>query len=708
MIRWIFAIFLAMPVAAQSAPIAVRSGEHADFSRVVLTFPQSPVWSIGRTADGYRLRIGNLSQEIALGGVFQKMTKNRIRAIRKFEDGLGFDVECLCHVDAFEFRPGLLVVDVKDGPPPANSAFEKSFARDELVRDKVDADAHSSGAPKLPSEPAMPIPQFAMPAPGIPVTLPADPPKRARVAGSAEQPPSNLPKPQVARPDVSMLHLEPNLRAYEMRERLLKQLGRASAQGLLDLPPPTVRVKAPKPKAAETKQASEPPDQRAVTRHLNFRAETQIDRDTKRPGPASLSSDGNNCFAPQLADVAGWGGEGDPWDGIVRARARLFDEVNQIREGAVVDLAKAYLFAGFGDEARAVLVALGTPSGEMQVLTEMAAIVDRRAAVEASVLTGQISCDTPAALWAALALGDLNDASFVNVEAILRTFSGLPLHFRRDLGPELSEKFLGIKDESSARIVRNAIARAEGDHGSRFEMLEADLSIRAGDQVGATDTLENIVSAGNEMSPQALLRLMKLQLKSGKVPRRDMVVAAQAMNFERQGTDFHRQMTPVLIEALSALGDHDEAVNALLALPAPEDALIARVSENIVAHASDAEFLRLTYAPTFKELVTAMPSQVRSRVSQRLEGLGFGDKAADLSNGDLQNPKASPSRSVEVGLGPGTATTFGPSALDFKPQAADEGRTQSRIEALPPLAKGRALIARSVKARAEAEKRLLD
>lgn len=122
--------FLAFALPAQAETARVSSGEHTDFSRLVITLEAASEWRFGRTADGYALSFQREGISFDTAAVFARIPKTRIGAVRQDPEAsrLHVSAQCECHATAFEFRPGIIVVDVRNGPPEADSPFEKPVA----------------------------------------------------------------------------------------------------------------------------------------------------------------------------------------------------------------------------------------------------------------------------------------------------------------------------------------------------------------------------------------------------------------------------------------------------------------------------------------------------------------------------------------------------------------------------------------------------
>ncbi|MFN3607031.1 MAG: hypothetical protein ACK4SS_07535, partial [Cypionkella sp.] len=215
MIKPAFAIFIAwvgMAVAgtvlAQPAfarPVEVTSGEHDGFTRVVLNFGAALDWTFGRVLDGSRFRPANVAAEYDLDPVFDRIGTSRLAAIAQNPSTSELDIgfACACHAIAFEFRPGIIVIDLRDGPPPKGSSFENALP--DIV-------------PAAPNAPPKPEPTIAATAPqAVPYNwldrFSAD----ANTASAAPPHSASISPAPSSNPDLQPL-----------REQLLRQLSRGA------------------------------------------------------------------------------------------------------------------------------------------------------------------------------------------------------------------------------------------------------------------------------------------------------------------------------------------------------------------------------------------------------------------------------------------------------------------------------------------------
>ncbi len=76
------ALALVLALSSQAAGgVTVMSGEHGCFTRIALDFGHPVDWQVGRTADGYALRVPGEKPEYDLSGVYKLIGRNRIASL---------------------------------------------------------------------------------------------------------------------------------------------------------------------------------------------------------------------------------------------------------------------------------------------------------------------------------------------------------------------------------------------------------------------------------------------------------------------------------------------------------------------------------------------------------------------------------------------------------------------------------------------------
>ncbi|MDJ0627403.1 MAG: hypothetical protein QNJ44_04005 [Rhodobacter sp.] len=647
-------LFLAVavgPTVSWAKPVPVQSGEHADFSRLVLIMDEVPPWRFGRVEGGYEMRPDGADEGYDLSRVFDFIPRDRITSVEIRPGGhLFLRVDCDCHGDAFEIRNGL-VIDIKDGPAGGKARFETRLP--EPVADPADAELGADiwsaqyGSPSHPfsirSEPARTQyawrDQIALEFPGAGSAAALDPGAVAEDGTGDAQSPGRV----IAGRSVTVEAASPDGAAQQVADAqasLLAQISRAAAQGLIEAD----LAAGPNPGTGGARTGNPGPATDSATMHEdpgpaetvdNVAVRTAVDQGRSTlPDTAKRTPDGGECIPSAQLDVASWGEPLTPGAGLGAVRSAIVGEFDMAEPENIERLARAYLYLTFGAEARALLLAYPGAFPRPDIYAAIADIMDDGFAGTPGVLSDQLGCETRAALWALLARPSLGRSDAIASDAILVAFGELPLHLRRHLGPGIAQRYLGIGDTDTAQAIRNSVTRAPGDHGAALGLVEADLSLAQGDDGAADDRFLEITGQGGPLAPQALIRLIDTRAETGREISDDFRRAAEALAFEHRGTELGADLARAALRALIASGRIMPALNGIAA--AQDDGVLAddqvaalrqELFQKAAESATDEVFLRAAVAGPLG--LGARPRDVRTRrnVAARLLDLGLPEPA---------------------------------------------------------------------------------
>jgi tetratricopeptide (TPR) repeat protein len=634
--RALFFLFMLMaPVAALAQQVTVRSGEHADFSRLVLGFDASAGWRLGRIDGGWEFRATDSTVSFDAGRVFDLIPKTRIAAVETPAPGiLRLLVVCDCHVDGFELRRSRVVIDVKDGPAPPGNAFEVRL-------DTVSERPRESEVPPAAGTEAGALSAGPEVAAGLANAI-ADAARSPseRVLPSVVLAPADLPR------DAEMA-----ARSREFESRILGELARAGSQGLIvpaevkptlspvdegDGPAAVPPVPAPGPADAEpappfVNPADLPAD--------NVRVETSVDRDAK--GAASEGGDltdlGDSCPSPRSVDLPSWGVLTQGGPEIGQYRADLTGEFDEVVPEKAMRLARYYVFLTFGAEARQILDLIPETEPDQRIVAAMAEILDHEGAGPAGLALDRYeTCDSPAALWSVLAGPALRPDIEVNENAVVRAFGTLPDHARLLLGPRLVEAFTAAERLEAAQMLRNAIQLSTGEGTVDAALASAQLDEAMGRPDKAESTLDHALAETDADAPEALVALAETRLRRGEALDQATFEVLESLAFELRGTPVADRIERSLAEALIVTGQFRDARRRIADRLVPKaepaaPALLRRLYLMSSETAAAADFLRLVLpAP---EGLGREPEDAPARlaIARRLVTLGFdGDALAVL------------------------------------------------------------------------------
>ncbi|PCH69537.1 MAG: hypothetical protein COC12_09160 [Rhodobacteraceae bacterium] len=581
--------------------ITVRSGEHENFSRLVLTLPKKFGWTITESNRSFSLKIDAPTVLFDFSQVFDRIPKKRITAIS--QDGAGsdlvFSLACDCLITSFTDSANLVIIDVKN----AKEQPEKWQQENEPT---INQTTYRFSIPDTQQKPTNTKPAL------LPVVI-------GQVIKNSH---STAMKPVVAR---QIERSYSNINVSE--ERLLAQIERASDQGLLELREISRPVGLKDNGNPDLKMPVEGPEDSLP---VSLSVTTVIDRDLAAAvALLDRSSTESTCTDSKFVAVASWGRGGNYADEISQLRSQLYGEFDKLQPDAAVDMARFYLFFGFGAEARQAIQLSRKSSTEIQVLLGLSEVLDAEETVIENPFAGQQTCKGDVALWSLLS--EQSVAANVNNDAVLQSFSRLPPHLRDRLGPRLSRMYAEAGDAQMANSILRTTRRSGGEIVSGIDFAEASLAELNGDTETEERELMNSIVEGTEYSPKALMELIGNRYESRKALAPDLPDLVTAYATEYRGTNLEGKLIRTQVVALALAGRFKEAFAAQEELQEQDSesenhAALTSLLTLMSERADDVTFLRYAIDSETggSEYVSA---QVGEQMAGRLLGLGFPDEA---------------------------------------------------------------------------------
>lgn len=577
------ALILALALGpAMAGTAVVSSGEHPGFTRLVMQFDGAVDWHVGRTLDGYALRVAKNRPTYDLSQAFNLIGRSRLAAIWSdpATGDLHLGIACACYAMPFEFRPGIVVIDLHDGTPPKGSSFEQPL-----------------DTPIAPASPA--LPETSAPTPsydwaGLAVR------QMGLIAGKPVETANSRPQTD------NLITFDPSLEP--LRLSLIEQMSRGASQGIVEMARPG--------SVPETVAGTNEP---SVSIHLGETPGLEVRQ--KGEGEMRLTAQGAECATDDQLEIGIWGSPRPVSDQIGPERQGLTGEFDKPDPDAVTRAIRFHLFLGFGAEARGLLRAFPNDLPDVNIWQSMAHILDDEPDPDPA-FRGMEDCDSAAALWARLADPEASPSGEVGKSAILRSFSALPPHLRRLLGPRLVDRFLNAGDFSVATALRDAILRAPGDPGPGILLMEANFARAMGKPSEAEAQLEPLANASGPSANDALAALVEQKAALGQAVSYDQVLALEEALKERDGSADAPKFERALLLARASSGDFDGAFAEIDKSP---DAL-PTLWQVLARSGPDSALLTHAVLPQGDAAPTAA-KDVAGIIADRLLGLGLPDQA---------------------------------------------------------------------------------
>lgn len=385
-------------VSATADTITVKSGEHADFTRLVFYLPAETEWTLGEGDGDYSLRITDESAFFDLDGIFDFIPRSRILEVTSKENRVDIETGCDCHARAFDYRDDIVVVDIVDGPSTGEAGKDVPEGHEKFNW----------------SNREVPFPIFALSLEG----------------GSA------APRRSNPGSDAGLQHVG-------------ALLGRQVSEAIVNGWAVTA------PNILAQRHLAMPP--RLLTEAPGIELETPI---AAGPFDGELRNRRATCLPASFSDVGAWASGKSVMDAISSGRRAISQQAAITDPDAVLQLVRAYTHAGFGAEADSLVGAFQLTSRAASTAAAIARTIDwPMSGLEAELAT-QIHCDTAAALWGLLALSETSGIpKNANLDAAQRTLSALPVHLRRHIGPVLVQRFAAAGERERAAAAALTVSR---------------------------------------------------------------------------------------------------------------------------------------------------------------------------------------------------------------------------------------------------------
>lgn len=591
---------------AQSQQIDLRSGDHPTFSRLTLPLSEGQNWKARKTDTGVEITLEGFNGSFNIEPVFLRMKRDRISAILAAQDTLNIQVTCDCEATAF--RSGsLLVIDVADrGTPLAGPALEGDAIR---PRQRQSASIERS----VPARSALPWIGAGSPFKALPTTPEPDTPTVDQENALSDR--------------IELLN--------QVHDNLIERVANAASSGLLEnsmqVPVPT----QPPSQQDRTTTALQPPTlpEAIQSPSWNMRITSSLDLpDGFGDAVLDVTANGISCPADGFLAIEDWGDERSFSAQLGPKRNALMNARDQLNPGATEELAKLYLYFGFGAEALSSLRLDPDTASQHPELMTVAHILEYGDSPVFNPLAAFTDCTSNVALWALLSLREIPSGMLIDTQAVLRAVNRLPKHLRQIVAPKLSAKLLTYGDADAAASAMRSVERLPDRPTPETIMAQAEIAMDAGEPASAL--LEEVIDTNTRQSPEALVKLVEAKLSKDETLPYEMATLVEAYAQELRGTEMGSRLRRTQVIALSQSRRFDRAFDALHDLepslsPGTHSDLRHTVLEQLGTKADDLVFLEHIFAQT-QTTLTDLPMGIKLMLAKRLMNLGFGAQVQQI------------------------------------------------------------------------------
>ncbi|MEL6464868.1 MAG: hypothetical protein AAFQ58_07850 [Pseudomonadota bacterium] len=660
---------------ANAAEIAVRSGAHPSFTRLVLDVPAGAEWAIEQQASDARITMIGHSGGFDISRVFERIDRSIVGAIEANSSSIKINFACECQANVFRSGDRMIVIDVRktgqlrQEPPPRFEETFLQFVGSAPLR-------FSGGTPvdliELDQQPVVEetLPDIASPAPDL--------------TDSLEDPTSNLLRPETsAATELEGLQIA--------QKKLAERVGLAATTGILRStrrpiesiePDPTPQIDTSVFDTSLDGPQSAPIQSLAGS---NIRISSSSDLPGATTGlPSSSTTQGMECLDRDEVGIQDWGGQTAFATSIGNLRRSLFSERDTANNDAVLELVRRYLYFGFGAEALETLSIAPELMTRHRALKDMARVMEYGSAGSSSYLAHFADCDSEVALWAILSTEAIESSDNVNSDAALRALSSLPLHLRRFLAPTLSERLLAYGDQDAAMTALRGLERAPEPLPAAAQLVMANIELEQGGIHEAQGRLKEVISSNEQQSAEALIRYVDTSLDANVDIAQDIATLVEAYATEMRNDPLGQELRRTHVLALAKSGQFSAAFEALEQTRPTQDAnseknVRSSLMTILAADADDAIFVKHTFE-SMQTQPMDVSLQAKIKLIARLAELGFHTEAEMMISMHEGFPVTAENRvlraKISLGLGrPSEALAF---LGELKNEEADRLRADAK------------------------------
>ncbi|MEP3053591.1 MULTISPECIES: hypothetical protein [Rhodobacterales] len=630
----VFAIF---PHLLSANPIPVRTGDHDNFTRVVLSVPSSSNWVEEVTGRVILIKISDHKVGFDTSKAFDRIGRDRISSFKASSSNLEIQMGCDCTVESYRTVKNLIVLDIfnQDDVVNANLQVDQvDFAHlgaRNLQLPKTQKEELEVNAPREQKEPPVDVGQV-----------------RNKVENATE----------------TSLKIENGESLKGAREILLQEFGSSATRGILSISSslPAREERSPQIDLSIFSENLEDSLERSEVGSPNIEISSSSDLLNTSAAQQIIQSSGF-CVDADLLQISQWGKKSSPISEVGNLRSAIFDELQQVEPQEVLKLAKLYLHLGFGAESAATLNIVPSLKKNHPELLAIAEIMEFSKSANGNFFKAMESCNSAAAMWALFTnnISGIRSAE-VNTDAVIFALNDLPISLRENLAPTISNQLLALDLGAAADLALRTLERSSELSTVDVVLARSNLDTVDNSPKESKKNLRYVIDSNTLQSAEALIKLIDLEFKNDGQISEQQLLLASAYTMELRHHDLIHEIQRAFILALTMSGEFSRSIRILEDYVKERskfqtDGLQNRVVQYLTKHSTVEEFLLFTFATLDRRTLNLNASTMK-KISERLEELGFLEQAESFSNMAILNTSV-----VEI-AGEANVNTIGGSAIN--------------------------------------------
>lgn len=487
-------ILMASPLAAQ---VAIRGGEHAEYTRLVIQLGDFDEIALTQQARVITLEITKPNFDLTTRQTFDRIPRTRISDVDASTSNnratATIQLACDCPTAAYTLNDGVLVLDI----------YSES---------------------RTPNTPAN--------ASSIPIQT-----SYSTAGLQSEQ-----------------IYLDPVVNA---QKDLLRQLTRAVDQGFLSLTSKeetTAATDLPDINATMEQLAM------MLEQSPGLEVRTALDRPGIVTATPDEDQSNRFCLPDKALDISSWE-TAEPFPAQLAAlRSRILGEFDEVDIGALDQLVRLYVRFGFGVEARAMMTTFDFDIIDKNLLWDLSFLVEGYIPNPTKFVSNLHGCPSFSGLWYLAGTPNPALPSNEDQVTIINALASIPSDMRSISGDLAVSHLIEIGRYEFANELHSLVARTGNIQSHRFELNSARLMLHSGRIAEGESLLQSLSTMPSVLGADAKVAFVNSLLDRGAVVSAAMRTELGALETLFRNTHIERRVDETLVRVAARNGDLDEAL----------------------------------------------------------------------------------------------------------------------------------------------------
>tara|TARA_R110002012_G_scaffold53029_4_gene136313 strand:+ start:6180 stop:8159 length:1980 start_codon:yes stop_codon:yes gene_type:complete len=552
-------MFTITPIVAAGAPLPVKTGDHASFTRLVILANDGVEWEARRDSDKVIIRIESNTDGFDISEAFDRIGKGRMNAIIATDDTLEIGVNCDCYISNFLDSDRNIVIDISDA---GTSILGRLL------------ETHT---PKLEVE-----------------VVDQEKEKRDRSLGTQEFP---------------TVKATPDLASFQ--KRLLVNMGQLGTASIL-VPDKTIHGELDRQTAkidpAKSRNIFEIENSNIFLPNFIERSVESRKADAKSKSCVKDKSLSFKMSVDNEFDLLS-----------LPELAKFTDDAGNIDQRIATAYAKKLIGLGLGAEAKQAIELIKEKTTEVLILSVIGDILENGSSENMGLIEENDECISDLIFWNIIGGTKTDHISDEKLHKSLIYFNDLSSALRKYLFQPFLDGLNRLGRSDAVPVVLDTLARVKPSQSTEIKLEELRYQLNQNEPNEARNILDDIAAGSQIDTPKDFVSIMSAKSILKREVLESDIVKLESLIFEEANLEMRENLQEEKFFALISKGMFLDALNTLDEIGSPKNLFLYEdLIKSVTLNGIDSIVLEVTSAMSKRELNSIKPA-TKKLFEDRLE-----------------------------------------------------------------------------------------